>query len=61
MNVDLKPYNFDLEYQFVYMKQVLFHFQLVYNFELLYLMMNVKHHKSMKLYQLLYSELFGSS
>ena len=61
MNVDLKPYSFDLGDLSVYMKQVQFHYQLVYNFEQLCLHLNVTHHKSMKLYQLLYSELFDSS
>ena len=38
-------YSFDLGYLFEYMKQVLFHYQLVCNFELLYLKMNGLHHK----------------
>ena len=54
-------YNLALGSLFGYMKQVLFHYQLVCSFELLYQNLNEKHHKSMKLYQLLYSELFDSS
>ena len=61
MNVDLMQCNFGLGYLFEYMKQVLFHYQLVYNFELLYLLLNVMHYKLKMQYQLLYSELFDPS
>ena len=61
MNADLMQCSFDLEYLFECMKQVQFHYQLVCSFEWLYLHLNGLHHKLMKLYQLLYSELFDSS